>query len=59
MVREQDRRDLFTDDELEQIFSADWFKKGANAQSIRTLYKLPPVSLLVASAGIICGRAHQ
>ena len=29
MVREQDRRDLFTDDELEQIFSADWFKKGA------------------------------
>jgi hypothetical protein len=29
MVREQDRRDLFTDDELELIFSADWFKKGA------------------------------
>ncbi|MDE1645500.1 site-specific integrase [Klebsiella pneumoniae] len=29
MVREQDRRDLFTDDELVQIFSADWFKKGA------------------------------
>ncbi len=29
MVREQDRRDLFTDEELEQIFSADWFKKGA------------------------------
>ena len=28
MVREQDRRDLFTDDELVQIFSADWFKKG-------------------------------
>ncbi|HDL7023786.1 TPA: DUF6538 domain-containing protein [Yersinia enterocolitica] len=29
MVREQDRRDLFTEDELVQIFSADWFKKGA------------------------------
>lgn len=29
MVREQDRRDLFTDGELEQIFSADWFKKGS------------------------------
>ncbi|HDL7470733.1 TPA: site-specific integrase [Yersinia enterocolitica] len=29
MVREQDRRDLFTDDELVQIFSADWFKNGA------------------------------
>ncbi|EOI3467348.1 site-specific integrase [Cronobacter turicensis] len=29
MVREQDRRDLFTDDELVQIFSADWFKKGS------------------------------
>jgi integrase len=29
MVREQDRRDLFTDEELEQIFSADWFEKGA------------------------------
>jgi len=29
MVREQDRCDLFTDDELVQIFSADWCKKGA------------------------------
>ena len=28
MVREQDRRELFTEDELVQIFSADWFKKG-------------------------------
>lgn len=28
MVREQDRRDLFTDEELEQIFSADWFEKA-------------------------------
>ena len=26
MVREQDRRDLFTEDELLRIFSADWFK---------------------------------
>lgn len=29
MVREQDRRDLFTEEELIQIFSADWFKIGA------------------------------
>ncbi|PPW70372.1 integrase [Escherichia coli] len=29
MVREQDRRDLFTEDELLRIFSADWFKTGA------------------------------
>lgn len=29
MVRDQDRRDLFTDSDLVQIFSADWFKKGA------------------------------
>lgn len=29
MVREQDRRDLFTGDELIQIFTADWFKNGA------------------------------
>ncbi|WP_085035891.1 DUF6538 domain-containing protein, partial [Cronobacter sakazakii] len=29
MVREQDRRDLFTEDELLRIFSADWFKNGA------------------------------
>ena len=28
-VREQDRRDLFTEDELLRIFSADWFKNGA------------------------------
>ncbi|HIE4011811.1 TPA: DUF6538 domain-containing protein [Serratia marcescens] len=28
MVREQDRRDLFTEEELIKIFSADWFKKG-------------------------------
>ncbi|MFV8799060.1 DUF6538 domain-containing protein [Yersinia sp. LJYL362] len=31
MVREQDRRDLFTEDELLRIFSADWFKNGAGA----------------------------
>ncbi|WKA63179.1 site-specific integrase [Pectobacterium aroidearum] len=30
-VREQDRRDLFTEDELLRIFSADWFKNGAGA----------------------------
>lgn len=29
MVREQERRDLFTEDELLRIFSADWFKTGA------------------------------
>ncbi|HHL2458034.1 TPA: tyrosine-type recombinase/integrase [Yersinia enterocolitica] len=29
MVREQDRRDLFTEEELIQIFSADWFRIGA------------------------------
>ena len=31
MVREQDRRDLFTEEELLRIFSADWFKNGAGA----------------------------
>lgn len=29
MVREQDRRDQFTEEELIQIFSAEWFKNGA------------------------------
>lgn len=29
MVREQDRRDLFTEDEQLRIFSTDWFKTGA------------------------------
>ncbi|HDG9807408.1 TPA: site-specific integrase [Raoultella planticola] len=31
MVREQDRRDLFTEEELLRIFSADWFKNGTGA----------------------------
>lgn len=33
MVREQDRRDLFTEEELLRIFSADWFKNGAGASN--------------------------
>ncbi|TKI03798.1 site-specific integrase [Martelella alba] len=38
MVREQDRRDLFTDGELEQIFSADWFKKGSGTPNQNGIY---------------------